>query len=50
MMNAMASCMGPVGGWAMFAGGVLVLLLLVLGVAALIKYLVSGRRTEVPRG
>ena len=42
MMNAMASCMGPVGGWAMLAGGVLVLLLLVLGVAALVKYLFTS--------
>jgi hypothetical protein len=42
MMNCMES-MGGTMGWGMGLIGLLVLILLVLGIAALVKYLMSGR-------
>jgi len=42
-MNGMGSMMNGMGGmgWGM---GILVMILLVLGIAALVKYLMSGRK------
>lgn len=42
MMNHMTDLMGGMG-WGMAGFGLLILLVLLLGVAALIKYLFSGR-------
>lgn len=42
MMHGMSDMMGGMG-WAMGLIGLLVIVLLVLGIAALLKYLLSGR-------
>lgn len=42
MMNGMENMQGM--GWGMGLIGLLVLILLVLGIAALVKYLTSGRK------
>lgn len=43
MMNGMEG-MSVTMGWGMGFIGLMVLILLVLGIAALVKYLISGRR------
>jgi len=46
MMNDMGTMMNGMGGmgWGMGLSGLLVLVLLSLGIAALVKYLISGRK------
>jgi hypothetical protein len=44
MMNEMMACCGGAMMWGMGLVGLLVILLLVLGVAALVKYLLFSRK------